>query len=201
MILKPCTIADSLIAVPLIYASGPAAFDFVFKNEQQTALDFLQVAFARKGGEFSYDNHYALWDEDKLVAVGAVFGHQKASTFTVKDAINIITFYKWKSLPRALNGLRVESMIHLPKRNEITLGHLGVREDLRGKGYGTQLIKNLMLVAKKKEGQKFVLDVSEENPRAKALYERLGFVVTQKYLSTYENKFSRIPNHYRMELR
>jgi len=47
---------------------------------------------------------------------------------------------------------------------------------------------------------RFILDVSEENPRAKALYERLGFVVTKKYDSTLKNKFSYVPNHFRMEL-
>ena len=200
MTLKPCTPEDKALAVPLIYASGPAAFDFVFKNEQQNALEFLHFAFVRKGGEFSYDNHYALWDEEQLVAVGAVFGYGQANSFTVKDAINIILFYGWKSLPRGLNGLKIETMIKLPKKNEVALGHLGVSEGLRGKGYGTQLIKALMEKDAKKEGKKFILDVSEENPKAKALYDKLGFQVTQKYVSTYQNKFSRVPNHLRMEL-
>ena len=200
MTLKPCTPEDRVLAVPLIYASGQAAFDFVFRNEKQTALDFLHFAFARKGGEFSYDNHYGLWDGEQLVAVGAVYGNKKASNFTVKDAINIISFYGWRSLPRALNGLKIETMIHLPKKNEITLGHLGVVEGLRGKGYGTQLIKLLQEKVVKTENQKFVLDVSEENPKAKALYDKLGFKVTQKYLSTYQNEYSRVPNHFRMEL-
>jgi len=200
MKLKPCTPEDRMLAVPLIYASGPAAFDFVFKNEQQTALDFLHFAFTRKGGEFSYDNHYALWGEGQLVAVGAVFGNRKASTFTMNEVINMISFYGWKSLPRGLNGLKIETMILLPKKNEITLGHLGVQEALRGKGYGTKLINLLMEKSAKSANQKFVLDVSEENPKAKALYDKLGFKVTRKYVSTYQNKYSKVANHFRMEL-
>jgi ribosomal protein S18 acetylase RimI-like enzyme len=200
MILKLCTPEDKSLVVPLIYASGPAAFDFVFRNKQKTALDFLHFAFIRKGGEFSYDNHYALWDENKLVAVGAVFGYKKSSSFIFKDALNIISFYGWQSLPRALNGLRIETIIKLPKTNEITLGHLGVKEGLRGKGYGTQLLNFLMEKGARKRNQKFILDVSKENPKAKGLYARLGFKVTQEYVSTYQNLYSKVPNHFRMEL-
>lgn len=199
--LKPCQSSDVHQAVPLIYASGPDAFEFVFKNNKVSAQDFLKFAFVRKGGEFSYDNHYALYDGEELVAVGAVFNKQKASSFTFKDAINIIKFYGFRFLPRAFNGLRIEAMIHLPKKNEITIGHLGVKPELRGKGYGTALIKELMKVANKQKDDYFVLDVSEENSRAKVLYLKLGFKDAKKYESSLKNKYSYVPNHFRMELK
>ena len=47
----------------------------------------------------------------------------------------------------------------------------------------------------------FVLDVSEENPRAKSLYERLGFDVVQRINSNLKNKYSYVPNMFRMELK
>lgn len=188
-------------AVPLIYASGPDAFEYVFKNDQVSAQDFLKHAFVKKGGEFSFDNHYALFDGEELVGIGAVFNKQKAASFTFKDALNIIGFYGFGFFARAINGLKVETMIKLPKKNEITLGHLGIKPALRGKGYGTILIKELMKVANPQKDDYFVLDVSEENPKAKALYERLGFNVTKKYTSNLKNKYSYVPNHFRMELK
>ena len=199
--LKACTITDVNEAVPLIYASGPDAFDFVFKNKQHNAQDFLRFAFVRKGGEFSFDNHYALWKGGEIVAVGAVFNHQKSSSFTFIDARNIIRFYGIKGWRVALNGLKVETLIKLPKKNEITLGHLGVKADLRGQGIGTQLINLLMQKAAKKTNEYFVLDVSEENPKAKALYLKLGFKTNHHYISSYKNEFSYVPNHFRMELK
>lgn len=198
--LKACTAKDVEEVVPLIYASGPPTFEFVFKNDKQTAQDFLKYAFVKPGGEFSYDNHYALYDGEDLVAVGSVFNHKRASSFTFKDALNIIKFYGFGFVARALNGLKVETMIKLPKKNEIVLGHLGVKENLRGKGYGTALIIELMKVSGRTEKQYFVLDVSEENPKAKTLYERMGFVVVKKYESKLKNKYSYVANHYRMEL-
>lgn len=199
--LKPCTKADVNVAVPLIYASGPDSFDFVFKNHKHSAQDFLKFAFLRNGGEFSYDNHYALWRAGEIVAVGSYFKHKKASSFTFADAKNIIIFFGLRGIGVALNGLKVETLIKLPKKNEITLGHLGVVENIRGQGFGTQLIVLLMQKAKKQANEYFVLDVSEENPKAKALYEKLGFKVSRHYLSNFRNKFSYVPNHFRMELK
>ena len=43
-------------AVPLIYSSGPDAFEYVFKNNHVDAKDFLKYAFVTSGGEFSYKN-------------------------------------------------------------------------------------------------------------------------------------------------
>ena len=199
--LKPCTINDVNEAVPLIYASGPDAFDFVFKNKKYSAQDFLKFSFTRKGGEFSFDNHYALWQNNEIIAVGSVFNHQKARAFTFADAKNIIRFYKIGGIRVALNGLKVETMIKLPNKNEITIGHLGVKENRRWQGIGTILIKKLMEVSNKNVSAYFILDVSEENPKAKALYTKLGFKTIKYYVSSFKNKYSKVPNHYRMELR
>ena len=58
--LKPSKKEEVEVAVPLIYSSGPPTFEYVFKNKQVVAPDFLKYAFVREGGEFSYQNHYSL---------------------------------------------------------------------------------------------------------------------------------------------
>ena len=50
-----------------------------------------------------------------------------------------------------------------------------VKEDMRGQGIGTKLIQHAIAVAKE-DGAKFV-SIKTSNPIAKALYEKLGFVV------------------------
>ena len=187
-------------AVPLIYSSGPPTFEYVFKNTKVEAQDFLRYAFVREGGEFSYQNHYSLYDKEQMVGVGSVFNTKQASSFTVADALNIFRFYKFSSFGAIKSGLQVEQLILLPKKEEIVIGHLGVEPELRGKGYGTKLIDLLKERADKNANSRWVLDVSEENPRAMALYERLGFKTTKKNVSTLKNKFSYVANHFRMEL-
>ncbi len=187
------------IAVPLIYSSGPAAFEYVFQNHKYTAKDFLSYAFIHKGGEFSYDNHYSLYADDKMVGIGSFFDAARASRFPVRDGLNILKFYKLNSIRILLNGLNIEKIIRLPVDNEIALAHLAVTKELRGKGLGTQLVKLLIQKANPGSGHRFVLDVSEENPRAKELYERLGFVTNKVINSKLKNKYSMVPNHFRME--
>lgn len=198
--IKKSQASEVHIAAPLIYSSGPDAFEYVFKNKQVSAVYFLKHAFIREGGEFSYDNHYSLYADGKMVGIGSAFTAQQGSTFSKVDALNIIRFYNWKSLGVLRNGLKVERIIKLPKQEEIVIGHLGVEPTLRSHGLGKALIAGLMERVKKASSSRFVLDVSEENPRAKALYERLGFVVTKKNDSNLNNKFSYVPNHFRMEL-
>lgn len=188
-------------AVPLIYSSGPSSFEYVFKNDKVDAQDFLRYAFVRTGGEFSYQNHYSLYWEDKMVGIGSVFDAKVAGGFTVADALNIFRFYKFSSFGTVKSGLKVEQLILLPKKQEIAIAHLGIEPSMQGKGLGTKLIELLKEKANKTANSIWVLDVSEENPRAKALYDRLGFKTTKKNNSTLKNKYSYVANHYRMELK
>ena len=187
-------------AVPLIYSSGPDAFDYVFKNSRVNATDFLKYAFVWRGGEFSYENHYSLYFDDQMVGIGGVYDARQASKFVISEARNIMGFYKLRCPAVIKHGLQVERIIKLPVKKEITIGHLGITPSHRGKGLGTQLVHALMDRAEQTAGAQFVLDVSEVNPRAKALYDLLGFVVTAEMNSTLKNKYSYVPNHYRMAL-
>jgi ribosomal protein S18 acetylase RimI-like enzyme len=187
------------LAVELIYSSGPTAFEYVFQNNRVKARDFLKYAFMNKGGEFSYENHHSLYLDEEMIGIGGVFDAKAASRFTFWDGYKILRYYRLQSLDVIRHGLGIEKIIKLPKSNEIALAHLGIKQDYRGKGLGTQLISELMKIPKKR-GQKFVLDVSEENPRAHALYEKLGFKVTSKSESNLRSNYSYVANHFRMEL-
>lgn len=199
--LRPSTPKDLEQAIPLMYSSGPDVFEYVFKNEQVNALDFLRYAFPIKGGEFAYDNHYALCQDDEIVGMGAIYSAKRASSFLLKDILKIIRFYKWKALPVLIKGLRVEQIMKPPKKNEIAIAYLGINPEHQGRGLGTQLIKLLKEQIDKNENEYYILDVSEENPRAKALYDRLGFKVTKYNTTKLKNQYSYVPNHYRMELK
>ena len=136
-----------------------------------------------------------------MVGIGSVFNAKQASAFTVADALNIFRFYGFKSFSTIKSGLKVEKLIKLPEGNEIAIAHLGIAPELRGQGLGTKMIDLLKETANKTADSYWVLDVSEENPKAKALYDRLGFKTTQKHISTLKNQFSYVANHFRMEQR
>ncbi len=199
--IRPCIPEDVDQAIPLIYSSGPHAFSYVFKTKKHLATDFLSFAFKRNSGEFSYDNHWALLVDDQIVGLGTKFSHQKAKTFTKREVINICRYYKSKAPAILLRGLKLEQVLQLPKKNEVCIAHLGVNPKERSKGYGRSLIEFLIRAHSSSPNTRFVLDISEQNPRAKVLYEKLGFRTTKFVTSKLKNRFGFIPNHHRMEVK
>ena len=198
--LRPCTSEDVVAAVPLILASGPDAFAYVFRTKTITESDFLTYAFQTKGGEFSYENHYALMKNQRLVGIGSVFSSKMANGFVLKDGMKIIRFYKLSALAVLIKGLRVEQLIKPPVKKEVCVGHIAIEESQRSNGYGRHLMELLMQMVALSEKGRFVLDVSAKNPRAQALYERMGFLADTYNVSKLKNSIATVPDHTRMRL-
>jgi hypothetical protein len=70
---RAATSDDMADTVPLIYSSGPAAFDFVFSVPgRASALDFLRHAFLDGAGEFGFRNHVVGVQDGAVIAAGAI---------------------------------------------------------------------------------------------------------------------------------
>lgn len=190
---------DAELAIPLIESSGPTSFAYVFDNQRFKATDFLTYAFQSVGGEFSFDNHIVMTINEEVIGIGAVFSGKRAKSFTLSDGLKIIRFYGWSAIAILIRGLKVERIIKLPGKNEVCLGHIAISPAHRSKGFGQKLMEHLMLTSEKTDGSSFVLDVSEENPRAKSLYDRMGFITTSHNLSSFRNQYGYVAHHFRME--
>lgn len=198
---RVATPADTETAIPLIYSSGPAAFDYVFKHPARgTALDFLRHAFADGAGEFGYRNHTIVETGGQIVGIGACFSGREAFGFTPAAARQILSFYGLRHMLHiSRRGLQVESVVEVPKGAIHYIAHLGVAPEWQSKGIGGRLIEHFLEGGKKLGRTTAALDVSVVNPRAQRLYERLGFVVKHERVSTLKNEFGTVPNHRRME--
>ena len=93
---------------------------------------------------------------------------------TLKSLISeygvISGFYK-------LTGLYL--LDHVTAIDEWYVDGIAVAEERRGLGIGSELMLYFEKTAKEKGIRKLSLDVTNTNPRARALYERLGFVCEQ----------------------
>ena len=192
--------ADVADAVPLIYSSGPAAFDYVFNNGgTRDAQAFLRFAYLHGGGEFGWRAHRIAEMGGQVVAVGAAFDGRTVTRFTLAGALQIWGFYgairAWGVMVR---GLRVEAIIRPPHAQEYYLCHLGVREEMRGRGIGAHFIGHLLEGLDAKRHRCATLDVAVTNQRAQLLYERLGFEVEALRASKLQNRRGRVADHYRM---
>jgi ribosomal protein S18 acetylase RimI-like enzyme len=192
--------ADLVAAVPLIYSSGPEAFDYVFNiDDVRTAQAFLRFAYLKGGGEFGWRTHRVAEMEGQVVGAAAAFDGRAVLRFTIAGALQIVRFYgpirAWGVM---LRGLRTEAIVRPPRAHEYYLGHVGVREDLRGHGIGARFMRHLLGQADGDRHLYAALDVAVTNPRAQVLYERLGFVVEVLRPSKLQNRRGKVQDHYRM---
>ncbi|MGI9288323.1 MAG: GNAT family N-acetyltransferase [Pseudomonadales bacterium] len=200
---RPCTRDDSAVAIPLMFSAGPEAFRYVFSVEyQDQAFDFLHHAFLRGGGEFGYRGHLLAEEDGKPVALVGVWHPKENMTYTLDAVKQIFAYYgPAKGLIVVIRGLRFEKIVSPPRKGTLCLHNLGVARELRGKGIGGKVIDHFFELARKRGVDTISLDVAETNPRAKALYERMGFSVVRHNSGGQKNQYGSAVSHDYMEAR
>ena len=81
-----------------------------------------------------------------------------------------------RALPRWV-GLRLGH--RAVPRQALLVDQLAVAAKARGRGIGTALLAAAAALARQQGRARLLLDVVDTNPRARALYERLGYVALQ----------------------
>ncbi|MFI5399078.1 MAG: GNAT family N-acetyltransferase [Candidatus Binatia bacterium] len=196
---RGATPADVDTAGPLVLSSGPDGLNYVFTIAGGMQVQsFLRHAFLDGSGEFGYRNHTVATLDGAVVGIGAAYSGEKGISFMTAAARQILSLYGLCGLGVMRRGLRTERVVQPPKKDEWVLVHLGVAPAVRGRGVGRVLIEQLLAQGKAGGFHKAVLDVSVLNPRAQALYERLGFTVEAERPSTLRNEVSFVPAHRRM---
>ena len=196
--IRPATPADAPVAVPLIYSSGPAAFDVVFADDRHpSGQDFLLSVFSLPGGEFGYTNHTVVTHKEQVIGIGACFSAKTSIAFMLAITPQIIRFYGILRGIRVIRkGLKVEQLFQLPPPNKNYFAHLAVAPEWQGHGIGSQLLRHFLDRSRAERQTHAALDVSVQNPRAEKLYSRIGF-------KTIEERTAPLPgiaNHRRMEI-
>jgi ribosomal protein S18 acetylase RimI-like enzyme len=189
---------DAAASAPLAHASGPDSFDYVFGGAHGSALDFLRHALAREAGEFGFGVHVVGEQDGRIVASGGGWlgGSAAFARATLRSIVGAVPVLSLPAMWR--RGAQAVSVMPDPVAGEFYIGHLGVDPALRGRGIGAQMVRHFLAAAGRSGASRAVLDVSVENPRAQALYEKLGFVVMATRESHFANEFGRIPGHRRM---
>ncbi len=105
-----------------------------------------------------------------------------------EDIIGILNACNYHNQPKShfisLRLFIVEILDHFVicdiEKDDIYIGEIAIDENHRSKGYGTRVIKDVISHAQKNGYKRVILDADFRNPKAKALYERLGFRVYSK---------------------
>lgn len=174
---------DAQTVAPLIYSSGPKAFEFIFSNGQPlTCVDFLQDAFKKSQGLFSYRHHYVVESNNKVVAVIGNFTQASMANTQWATALHILKFMGlFSGLRSMVRGLIFENkLVKAPLKDCFYIAHVGVSADFRSQGIGEYMIAFVQEKAQTQGFKKLALDVSVINSRAQILYERLNFKVVKE---------------------
>jgi ribosomal protein S18 acetylase RimI-like enzyme len=177
--LRPAIAADVDWAVPLLLATGPALFSYVFASApDQTAL-ILQQAFIRPQHAFSYEHTQVVEVQEQpagLMVSYPGFIKRQADEKVQQVMAGILPLRK---LPRILVNLADLTRIKqdVAPQEYYILG-LSISPEFRNQGLGRYLLNQAENQSRTYDCSGLCLDVTYTNTLAKALFERVGYRVT-----------------------
>jgi len=178
-----------------IYSAGPDVYDYLYGDK---AVDFISFEFLSGKGFAGYNNVTVAVENNEVVATGCFYGLDNFETLIHGTVDNTLQFFD-KEANQVLKRLATTAeVVKPPAIDEVYLSNFGVVASMQGQGIGSQLIEYELSQAKQEGLNVFGLDVSANNPRAQALYERLGLVVTSETQFPVEN--SGVSNSRKMEM-
>jgi ribosomal protein S18 acetylase RimI-like enzyme len=179
----------------LIYSSGPDLYDFIYKTNNRAAIEFIRYEFESGKGFCGYNNVTLAIQNEKIVATGCFFDGLIAGKLTAGTMVNMFKFYGilqiWEVLFRTKH---ITSVIKNPKKNELYLSNFGVLPEMRGQGIGKKILDTMIEEAKQLNYNFFSLDVADTNPRAEALYKKMGLDVVKFKTFSGKRKGFLVPN-------
>lgn len=170
-------------------------------HDIERAIEIFWAAFSQKLGPILGDDHRARdlladsLNQERLIAAyidGQLMGvagleYERQTFLEITPRLCIKHFGFLGGLRRFLvMGLL---FAHKIPNDTLYLDSLAVHPDARGMGVGTRLLGEFEALARQKGFAKVRMDVVDTNPRAKALYERQGFVVAgEQSLPFWQNR-------------
>lgn len=181
---RPARPDDADAVVPLMHESSRGLIDACFRFGDADAAPFLRADFLRGDGIFGYRHQLVgVSGDGQVVATMTAYAGRDVNRLSLQTLRTA-----WRSF-RALRFLRVvwrslalAPLFATPQRDALFLANTCVAASRRSQGVFAALLAHVTDTAHLRGPSlaRLELDVSFGNPRAQALYERLGFVVTSE---------------------
>lgn len=198
---RPAVAADAADAAPLVYSSGPEAFDYILRTQDKSALDFLRYAFADGAGFQGHRNHWVAERDGRVVCAGAFYSGRDEPRLVLGFARQVLAFYPLATALGVIRrALQVAPMMKPVTRDMLYVANFGVAAELRGQGIGAQMLNRQMARARELGFARYALDVAVTNPRAQKLYEGIGFRFVRERQFRGDVQRSAVPDCRRLEM-
>lgn len=179
--IRPARKEDADIVVPLIVqALVPGAFQLTESGDEREAYPVVKTFFLQEINRHSYNNTL-VYDDPDFGVIGSIVFYDGADEMALAKPINhfLMEYYKEEI------GFDPET-----QDGEYYIDTVSVNKHHQGKKIGQQLILAACEIVKARGVDFMGLIVDLENPAAKRLYGRLGFMVAgtkQLWGHTYEH--------------
>lgn len=186
--LRPAIAEDVNWAVPLLFATGPALFSYIFASPSEQAKDILRQAFVYPYHSFSYEHTQVL--EVLEQPVGLIISYPSSLKRQADEKVHQVMarILPLRKLPKILVNLADLSRIKqdVAPQDYYILG-LSISPEFRDRGLGAYLLQQAENQAHQYDCSSICLDVTYTNTAAKALLERLGYqTICSKSTSRFE---------------
>lgn len=194
---RPAAAEDVAAALPLMYSAGPEAFEYGFTHGRRRVQDFLEVAFVDGRGLFGWRCHTVAMVDGAVAGIAAFYSGADYSRLSNETLRQALRFYAPWQLPVLMYRLlQLATVNPPPPRSALFVANFGVDPALRSRGVGAALLREQQRSAQRRGFRHYALDVSAQNPRGQALYERYGFRVIRE--QRFKGPAGKVPDSRRM---
>lgn len=151
-------------SVLILQAMDELIYYYLGKEDNEEAKKFLSREFQKEDSLYSYRNTFLAFLGDKLVGALIAYDGKKHKSWQKQLVNTLAQEYNFN------NTLTPET-----QAGHFYLDAISVDPDYRGQKIGSELIKYAESYARDYSFKHLGLLVDLENPKAKRLYERLGF--------------------------
>jgi ribosomal protein S18 acetylase RimI-like enzyme len=169
---------DLQMVSELIYETDQNLFRTFLDKNPKIAIEKLRKLIVAGRNSYGYEHVYVEEDlNGKIMGILVAFRGDEVKyleeTMIFWNTMGIFDFLKLSLIKPVYDMITASSI----GNNDFYIGNIAVANGLRGKGIGTQILKDSFKLASDKKCMRVLLDVIFENKNAKMLYERIGFNV------------------------
>ncbi|HSF54819.1 MAG TPA: GNAT family N-acetyltransferase [Algoriphagus sp.] len=165
MIIRKAKVEDSeSITSLLMLATGEVMYRFIGESNYSKAYDFLRHFVESENNQYSFQNCYVIEDGGEIQ--GALLAYDGAKLHELREPVMEYIHQHFDP------NLIVEEET---QAGEYYIDSIGVLPTQQGKGIGATLLNYVIREQVFENGRTLGLLVDKTNPRAKRLYQKLGF--------------------------
>ncbi|UBF28294.1 GNAT family N-acetyltransferase [Kovacikia minuta CCNUW1] len=176
--MRPAIAADVDWAAPLLFATGPALFSYVFASPSEQAKEILRQAFIQPQHAFSYE--YTQVIEVSAQSAGLLVSYPGQVKRQADEKVQLVMarLLPLRKLPKILVNLADLTRIKQDVApHEYYILGLSILPEFRRRGLGQYLLQQAETHARSCKCSVICLDVTYNNAPAKSLLEQMNYQV------------------------